>query len=211
MIKINVLPPSNPFALSSCAYPEVSQQAQDWVRTQLYENTAMLTQAGNEFLQSSMQTYRALVDGAAVKGAKKLARLVSGLLHPNSIYSMTSIDELRAAKPVMQRYIMACPDIRTIYQRQLCDGYSDSYFDMFPKDIGESHYDWRQVMNGVAQEEPDRPGEYFIREYFDELMVGDEHLTPEQQFAVLDTWDLIPRAIRDKVDFTNIFNSDLGI
>lgn len=211
MIKINVLPPSNPFALSSLAFPEVSQQAQEWVKTQLFSENAMLTQAGSEFLNSSVEAYRALVDGAAIRGVRKLARMVSGLMHPNSIYAMRSYEELRAAKPVMQRYIMACPEIRTLYHRQLCDGYSDSYFDMHPKSVAEDHYEWRQVMSGVAQENPEKPGEFFIREYFEALYEGDSPLSAAQKFDVLDTWDVVRRAIIEKIDPTNIFDSDLGI
>lgn len=211
MIKINVLPPSNSYAVSSIAFPEVSQQAQDWVRSQLHENTALLTQAGSDFLQSSLETYRTLIDGSAIRGARALARIVGGLMHPNTIHALGSYAELRAAKPIMQRYIMACPEIRSIYQRQLCDGYSDSYFDMEPKSIGEDHYEWRQVMTGVAQEDPKQPGQYFIREYFDSPYEGDEALTAQQKFSILDTWDTVRKAILEKVDPTNIFDSDLGI
>lgn len=211
MIKINVLPPSNPFALSSLSFPEVSQQAQDWVRTQLFSDNAMLTQAGSEFLNTSVAAYRDLVDGAAIRGVRRLARMVTGLMHPNSIYAMRDYSELRTAKPVMQRYIMACPEIRSLYHRQLCDGYSDSYFDMEPKSIGEEHYEWRQVMSGVAQENPNKPGEFFIREYFDEMYEGDSPLTAAQKFDILDTWDVVRRALLEKIDPTNIFDSDLSV
>ena len=47
---------------------------------------------------------------------------------------------------------MAQPDIRSLYHKGHCDGYSDTYVDMEPGLVGEQHYDYRRVMDGVVEE-----------------------------------------------------------
>ncbi len=208
-MQVNILPASHPNVMTMLNFPEISSQTRDWVSQQLNQATSSINAVGQSFLNNAMASYQHLIDGSITRGARKIARLVNGMAHPNSIIELDSITAVQTAKPLMQRYIMACPEIRSIYHKQLCDGYSDSYVDQYPNDIGEDHYDYRRVMNGIIQ--TDSEGNWKAVEYFEELTEGDRELEAYEQFAILDTFNIVKQAIAKRVDPTDIFNSDLGI
>lgn len=208
-MQVNILPAAHPNVMTMMNFPEISNQTREWVSQQLNNATSSINAVGQSFLNTAMASYQHLIDGSLTRGARKIARLVNGMAHPNSIIALDTIQAVQAAKPLMQRYVMACPEIRTIYHKQLCDGYSDSYVDHHPGMIGEDHYDWRRVMNGIVQTAED--GSWKVTEYFEDLAENDRELEAIEQFAILDTFDVVKQAIAKRVDPTDIFNSDLGI
>ena len=211
MVAINVLPPSNPMVTTMLNFPEISQQSYQWVNNQLQTGMQSLNQIGQQFLTAAVDTYKHLADGSLTMAARRVARHLSTLAHPNMIVELQDIDSIRRAQPIMQRYIMAQPDIRSIYHRQLCDGYSDTYVDTQPGLIGDDHYDYRRVMNGILQPDPEVKDGWRITEYFDDLLPGDRELEADEQFSILNVWDRVQDAISRKLDPTDIFGGDLGI
>lgn len=211
MIAINVLPPSNPMVTTMLNFPEISQQSYQWVSNQLQSGMQSLNQIGQQFLTAAVDTYKHLADGSLTMAARRVARHLSMLAHPNMIVELQDIDSIRRAQPIMQRYIMAQPDIRSIYHRQLCDGYSDTYVDTQPGLIGDDHYDYRRVMNGILQPDPEVKDGWRITEYFDDLLPGDRELEADEQFSILNVWDRVQDAISRKLDPTDIFGGDLGV
>lgn len=208
-MRVNILPAAHPNVMTMMNFPEISNQTRDWVSQQLNQATSTINAVGQSFLNTAMQSYQHLIDGSLTRSARKIARLVNGMSHPNTIVELDTISAVQSAKPLMQRYIMACPELRTIYHKQLCDGYSDSYVDQHPGIIGEDHYDYRRVMNGIVQF--DQEGNWKAVEYFEELSEGDRELEAYEQFAILDTFSVVKQAIAKRIDPTDIFNSDLGI
>lgn len=211
MIAINVLPPSNPMVTTMLNFPEISQQSYQWVNNQLQTGMQSLNQIGQQFLTAAVDTYKHLADGSLTMAVRRVTRHLSTLAHPNMIVELQDIDSIRRAQPIMQRYIMAQPDIRGIYHRQLCDGYSDTYIDTQPGLIGDDHYDYRRVMNGILQPDPEVKDGWRITEYFDDLLPGDRELEADEQFSILNVWDRVQDAISRKLDPTDIFGGDLGI
>jgi hypothetical protein len=211
MIQINVLPPANPMVTTMMRFPEIAQGTYDWVNQQRQAGMQMLTSAGQQFLSAAADSYKHLADGSLTLASRRMARFAAGVMHPNAIIPLETVEEIRAAKLLMQRYIMACPSIREIYHRQLCDGYSDTYVDQYPNQIGEDHYDFRRVMNGVLQVDPEDADRYVMTEYLEELIEGDRELDMDEQFTIIDIWDKVQDAITRKLDPTDIFGGELGI
>jgi hypothetical protein len=139
--------------------------------------------------------------------ARNAIRSARGLLTPNVIQPLVSYEEFQIAQPVMQRYIMAQPDIRQLFFDQRCDGFSDTYVDQQPGKIGETHYDYRRVMNGMMVEEGE---DFVVHHYLDELREGDRELTFHEQVDILSTWQVMSMFMQEKKDPTNIYGGKLG-
>ncbi len=76
-----------------------------------------------------------------------------------------------------------------MYHEQRCDGYSESYVDRFPGQVGENHYDYRRVMHGMVQD--DQEHDWKSTFYLDELFEGDRELNFDEQVDILNTWDVV--------------------
>lgn len=212
-MQVNVLPPSHPGAMTMMSFPEIAPHAREWISNQLQAATGILTDVGRGFLNRATELHAAYNDGSIERSARKIARTVKSLLHPNTIVSLNTIDQVQSAKPIMQRYVMAQPLLRDLYHRQLCDGYSDTYTDFQPDAIGEDHYDYRRVMEHVIRVEPHpETGEeqLVISHYLEDLHAGDRLLNDEEKFTILNVWDVVESALASKIDPTDIFNGNIG-
>ena len=212
-MQVNVLPPSHPGAMTMMSFPEIAPHAREWISNQLQAATGILTDVGRGFLNRATELHAVYNDGTIERSARKIARTVKSLLHPNAIVSLNTIDQVQSAKPIMQRYIMAQPSLRELYHRQLCDGYSDTYMDFQPDAVGEDHYDYRRVMEHVIRTEADPvTGEdrLVISHYLEDLHAGDRLLNDEEKFTILSVWDIIDSALAAKIDPTDIFNGNIG-
>lgn len=208
-MQINVVSGGTPQLFNAMLFPEASQETRHWLREQFQRDMSHLTDVGRQLANSATQLFQKTYDSDFMRKARSMMRSLGGMFHPNAIVPASSIEELQTAKPVMQRYIMAMPEIRRIYHRQLCDGYSDSYVDHQPGAVGEDHYDYRRVMSTMVVEDED--GGWHSRMYPDELVEGDRELEADERFAILRTWDLVKLAMGERIDPTDIFNRDLEV
>lgn len=210
-MQINVVHHGTPQMFNMMVFPEKDYGTQQWLRDRMESGRQMLNQAGQIFMQKTDELYQQMFNPEVERVARSMLRTAKGFFHPNHIVPLNTIQELQSAKPVMQRYIMAQPDLRRMYHRQLCNGYSDSYTDHHPGDIGEEHYDYRRVMHGIGQEYTTPEGEYRwkVQHFYEDLHEGDRPLHMDEQDVILDTWDLIKTALSNRRDPTDIFNGEL--
>ena len=165
-----------------------------------YSNT--LTQAGNSYLANAYALSESLVGNRALELARMSLNRVNNAFVRNDIHYISDIDRLQNAPLIMQRYVMAMPEIRQMYQEQRCDGYSDTYRDMHPGDIGETHYDYRRVMNGMVVDED---GTDKVSFYLDDIIEGDRELLHSEQSDILKTWEVVADLIKFGKDPTDSF------
>lgn len=212
-MQINVLPAAHPIVSTMMAFPEITQEAKQWVAGQLNHGLDQLTDLGRTYYDRALKDHRVFFDGKLERMARRITRAVKSLSHSNAIVPLRTVEELQSARPAMQRYIMANPNLRALYHKQLCDGYSDTYRDLEPTKIGEDHYEYRRVMNGIVQDAIDpESGEktWMATYYFDDLHEGDRELDAEEQFDILDAWDACDVAVCRRFDPTDIFNGEIG-
>ena len=166
-----------------------------------------LTDAGKDFFSNTKDLYNQYNGAAAIHLAQAALNKVSNIFIRNDVHTITEIDKLQNAPLLMQRFIMAQPKIREMYHQQRCEGYSDTYLDMEPGKIGEQHYDYRRVMNGIAV---DDNGTDKVTIYMDELHPNDRELTLNEQTSVLTTWEHVAMLMSyGDNDPTSPFNSKL--
>lgn len=97
------------------------------------------------------------------------------------------LESIARANPVQQRWIMANPNLRKLYNRQLIHGYQETYVDTEPDVLGEDHKDYRLAVNGIMRS--DENGYDLIEWFFDEVDVDDAILSVNEQFDIMDSWE----------------------
>lgn len=213
-MQIAVIHGSDPSFFGNNLFPEAPPEAKQWIQNQFNQGLNLLTDVGNRFRQQAVDLYQKLHDPTLEARARAFYRKAKGITHPNAILAFDTVGEIQAAKPLMQRFIMAEPSIRELYHKQLCDGYSDSYVDYEPGKIGEAHYDYRRVMNGIITESfsDDAANDYQwkVVMYAEDLHEGDNELHIDQQAAILKVHNLACQALFNKIDPTDIFNGEIG-
>ena len=178
-----------------------------------YVPTQALSEMGQQFAQMAQQAYEAFTDSFAARKATAAARAMKHQWQTDTIRPLETIDALQHAPNCMVRYLMAEPNIRWLYHQDQADGYRDRYVDTEPGQIGEDHYDYRRVMNGMVvideEDEDGEPGWHFT-EWCEDLDEGDRELYFVEQVDILRSWqEIAERAINGGDDPTSKWNSSL--
>jgi len=126
----------------------------------------------SQIYQIAQQTYNYVLDTRPWELAEALQRQTAHMFDPHSIRPLTALAELQTAKPTMQRWIMANPEVREAYHDQRIDGYSGTYEDAQPKYIGALHYDWRLATSSMIDVNEETGG-WKATTYTEEL-IGEE-------------------------------------
>jgi hypothetical protein len=134
-----------------------------------------------------------------MRRAREISRRIGWIYEKDCIRPLSTLKEFQAAQPIMQRWIMANPAVREYHIRQECDGYNKTYVDIDPGKIGEDHYDYRRVMNGVLQTDDDAKPFYTIF-IADELLAGDRELDIGEKADILSGWRYVQAIIAEGVD-----------
>ena len=169
-----------------------------------------LTNVGQTFFSNAQQLYQEVNNSETMRIARAAIRSTASLFQPNQILSIFDIHKMQNAPVVMQRWIMANPEARSLFHKQQIDGYSDTYQDASPGIIGEQHYDYRRVMDSVVQDTTDHEGNdtWCVKYYPDELYEGDKELSHDDKVDILSTWEVLEMFLKaGKEDPTSQYGS----
>lgn len=193
-------------AWNAILYPMQHVNNKNYFQTQMQNISSTLTSAGAQFMQGARAIYEDMNSSATMMAARAALRAATGVFF-NQITPVRDINEFQTATPLMQRWIMANPTVRTIYSAQQCDGYSDSYVDTQPGISGDNHYDYRRVMDAVTYETDEGT---FVKTYADDLFEGDRELNHGEKVDILDAWELMDFMLQhQKQDPTNPYGGSL--
>lgn len=172
-----------------------------------------LTDYGRQLFDQSKQMFERFNGDSAIRFIKAIGRAATNAWQSDSIRPLSEIGELQWAPPTMQRWIMAEPQTRKMFHEQRLDGFSHSYTDLYPEDIGKTHYDYQCATQGLMTfdetDEPDVP-EWTATTYFHEPVEGDVQLTLADQVIIQDTWRWIRHHRQHgKEDWTDRYNASL--
>lgn len=198
-------------SLNYLIYPDQHPDNQAYILNQLDAYTHLLLDTGKQYFSQAKEMYERINDSGAIRAAKAALRMAKGIVRPNTICPLTTLEDLRTAPPIMQRYIMAEPTLRQLYNDQRADGYSDSYFNPFPNVFGPDHYDYKQVMSGMVEEFVDESGEdcWKTTMYAYDLLEGDVELTFDNKVDIIPTWEFIRMAIEAGEDPSDVSGGKL--
>lgn len=152
-----------------------------------------LTTGLNDYARNFYSEVGNIVDkftnSEAVRSVRNALKSAASLFDNDIIKPLYEMDEFQTATVKMQRWIMANPVVRQSFIDQKCDGFSDSYVDLYPEKIKDTHYDYRRVMNGVAQFD-EEDNEHF-KFYYEDLVEGDKELSVGEKIDILHTWEIV--------------------
>lgn len=173
------------------AFGVPTQANLNFLEERLTHFSSAMSEAGEAFIQRGLQVFEKYGGSEAIRLAKAAVRSVQHAFDGDVVRGLTTIGQIQQAGQKMQRWIMACPEVRQMFHRQQCDGYSNSYVDVAPDSVGKEHYDWRRVNTGIVVETPDDPDyEWSNMCYLDES-ADDVELSLQEKMDVLSTWDII--------------------
>lgn len=179
-----------------------------------YQNMLSAAQnVGNTALQQiyqiAQQTYNHVMDTRPWEIAEALMRQTTHMFDPNAVRPLTTLAELQTAKPVMQRWIMAMPEVREMYQNNQIDGYSATYEDAQPGTIGVSHYDYRRATNSMVDLNQET-GDWQSTTFVEEMAEHDRELSFHEKVDVKVTWGECLRQMQTQAyDPTSVWNNKL--
>lgn len=115
--------------------------------------------------------------------ARSIRRKTENLFKSNEIRLLDDIGEFQHAPAKQLRFLMADPVVRKRYHQNRCSGYEDRYYDLEPTLIGEQHYDYRLLHDGLYDKRED--GTYEARLYPTLLRTGKDELDMEERYDAL--------------------------
>lgn len=209
MITANVIHSEDSQGMNNLIYPDQSYNAQNYLYRQLGSLSENITEQGRMFLERARETADNLYNSELAQRARNAVRMATGYtMDPNAILYYNDLEQMRAATPVMQDYLMANPVVRDMYQNQRCDGWSETYVDSFKGDIGENHYPYRRVMDGIVDIDSE-DGTWKAVNYYDELMEQERDLDFFEKVRILDTWEVMNLFVDQKKDPTDPLGGEL--
>lgn len=148
------------------------------------EIRATVSGTATQFFDQARSLYQVIDSSAALQILRNLKTKVDTSWQSNEILRLNSLQELQTAAPVMQRWIMAQPDLRNKFLHQEVQGYGDSYVNLQGDAVGRRQYDFRCVTDGMVFENDE--GYHYVQYYED---TGDDvALTLHQKVDILKTW-----------------------
>jgi anaerobic ribonucleoside-triphosphate reductase len=187
----------HPDMFNHIAFGMPNQRMANFLESQFTNLGPVLNEAGQAFIDKSKQVFERFQGSEAMRLAKAAMRTVQHMFDPDTVRYLDNVSALQQARPAMQRWIMASPEVREWYHKQRCDGYSITYLDEHPGDVGVNHTDWRIVNSGVIKELPDDHESgadwMFTNYYFDDV---DTKLTLGEKVDIMSTWDVIKTMLK---------------
>lgn len=198
-------------AFNALLYPDQNVNNFNYFRESVSRGVEHLLGIGREIVDKAKTTYEYITSSYASELARNALRAAGKVFNPNKIGYIHDLSDMQTTQGVMQRWIMACPEVRERYRLQRCSGWGGSYVDPFPGVAMLDHPDYRQAISGLLEDREDDKGEYqwAVMEYFDSYPFDDTPLTQAERIDIRDTWE-IARAFMDAgLDPTNEYGGEL--
>lgn len=174
----------------------LDDSTKEWFAQQSQTITQTLGQAGQAFFNRARDMYQTVSESQALQMLRNLRARNENVWSSNMIQPLRTLESLQTAGPIMQRWVMAQPDLRSRYLNQEVEGYGDSYVNYHGDRVGVEHYDYRKVMNAMVVIPEDDDDSWVCRNFF-EFVEDDRELTVHERLDILDTWDLVKHYLED--------------
>lgn len=193
--------------LGSVLFGQPTQDAINYfegVRDKVAQRTDIFA---GDFIANTKSVFENIYSSRAMELARAAINKAGALFSPDIVKELITLTDFQTAKPQMRRIMMANPVIRQRWMDNRCEGYGESYVDFEPGAIGENHYDYRRVMDGIVHEVD---GESRVKVYFEELREGDVAYSASERIDAVSSWrnceNMMLLAAKDP---TSEWNSDL--
>lgn len=202
-------------------YHEPHPSTMNYLAQQFENVSATLGTMAGSFMETARSAWERFGTSEAFQRAKAAVRTITHMWQRDEIRSIWEMAEFQQAPLSMQRFLVANPVARQLYNEQRTDGYSDTYVDMYPGKIGWQHYDYQLVVDGVVRTptikvkdedgKEHEEGDFHVEFFFDEPVEGDRKLFHFEQNMMLKNWDNMAALIADGgEDPMSVYGGKLG-
>lgn len=168
-----------------------------WLQQRHEQLRTTVSQTAATFFDHARSLYSMISATDAMQVLRNLKAKVTEAWSNNEIAYLNDLARIQTAGPVMQRWIMAQPDLRQRYLSQEVEGYEGSYVNYQGDTIGAVQYDWRRVMDEIVVVNDE--GFKFVH-YYDNIPEGDRELTLFEKVDILRTWALVENMVEEGDD-----------
>ncbi len=175
--------------------------SRNWLNESAQYAATIVSDAGRALFEKAKSMYQMVNEADSLKFLRNLNSKKDNLWEENAIAFLGTLEKLQTAGPIMQRWIMANPEVRTRYLNQTLDGYSGSYNNVQGESVELSQYDYRRVIDGVVVIGEKSWGYKSVQE---ELPEGEKHLTIYEKKDIWNTWEMCQVFLEEDDDFTMI-------
>lgn len=177
--------------LDICAGGHLDMNTQSWLGERSDALRATISTTATNFFNQAASLYTMISTSNAVQALRNLTVKTENAWQSNVVTYLQTIEQVQCAPIVMQRYIMAQPDVRQMYLNGEVSGYGESYENLHGDGIAAKHYDWRQVMSDIVVVSDDS----WQHTTYVEDTRDDKELTVFEKVDILRTWNVVQSAL----------------
>lgn len=174
------------------AYGAPRSEDRDFLREHIEAAASRLGRTASAFVDRARERFDSFDLRALDRKLDAVKRKVRHAFDDDDIGPMTRIGQFQQAGINKQRWLMANVKARSLVQKDRMFGWRDTYRDVEPGMLGDRQYDYRCVVNGIAQN--DEHGNRYIVQHLDvydaekreELKFGDQTMIMECMWANLE-------------------------
>jgi len=170
----------------------LDNQTTNWLqqRSEALMGTVSATTAN--WLNKARTFYTTISESDAMQALRNLTAKADLSWKGNNIHLCNSIEQIQAANPIMQRYIMAMPRLRDMFLNDSVEGYSGSYENYHGDAIGLTHFDYRRVMDEIVEVHDDH---FTYNKFYELIPDQDKELEFFEKVDIIRTWNLANQAL----------------
>lgn len=187
-------------AFNALIYKPPSDKIIDFVKTGISSAIGIANNYSSSFVKNLTSMFDKFYSDEAIFNAKAVLYNSGSHVSENVIYNVRISDW--NPNLIMQQYIMANPVVDKLYNKQMLDGFRDTYLNLDPYNKGTNKLHYQAVMDGVMQY--DEQGEGFVCHY----SLGDEVITKDldifEKLSILDTWESVEKLLAEGKDPTDL-------
>lgn len=164
----------------------------NWIqdRTQALMSTVSATTAG--WFNKARTFYQTITETDAVQALRNLTAKADLSWKGNNVHLCTSIEQIQASNPVLQRYLMAEPNLRQLFLNQSCEGFAGVYNNVHGNAIGVNHYDYRRVTDGMLMV---TESQVEWNDFYENIPDNDKELELYEKADMIRNWNLVNIAL----------------
>ena len=149
-----------------------------------YSNTVI---PDNDFYQSAVANWDRVNSASYQARIDSLRSNFNSSWKSNDFRALNSLEEIREAPSVMQKYIMSHPTIRKSFNRGTIDGYA-GYRDWNPGTIKHTDPVYRNAVSDITVRAKGEEPKYSTSTYYDVTKLESDELTFQDKVAIHQTW-----------------------
>jgi hypothetical protein len=190
---VNVIQGSDT-AFNALVYKTPDQNLLSYLTTNMQNVIDKTVGLSQNFIANTKAMYDRFNSAEVINAGKALLYQTGMHFNQDAIYPLME-SNIGTANLAMQRYIMANPELNNMYQKNMCYGFQETYFNHEPNTWGVERNDYTDVMDGMMEFDDEGLGYVAHYSYEDkrEFSIFDN-------MSVLETWDVVARMLAEGKD-----------